>query len=68
MGAKLGSSASCPWAWQGPVVLRRQQLELGPGEVLQLPPQPAVERQDLAFLPGQQNMYFAYRDVYFSGL
>lgn len=52
----------------GPVMLWRQQLELRPSEVLQLPPQPAVEQQDLAFLPGQQNIYFTYRDVYFSGL
>lgn len=48
--------------------LRKQQLELGHSEVLRLPPQPAVELQDLAFLPGQQNIYFTYRDVYFYGL
>lgn len=55
-----------------PVVLWKQQLELelelGHREVLQLPPQPAVEWQDLAFLPRQQSIYFTYRDVYFSGL
>lgn len=60
-----------PWGLTGqvsPLVLRKQHLELGHSKVLQLPPQPAVEWQDLAFLPGQQNIYFAYRDIYFSGL
>ena len=56
-------------AGQGcPVVLWKQQLGLGHREVLQLRPQPAVEWQDLAFLPRQQSIYFTYRDVYFSGL
>lgn len=55
--------------WQvSPIALRKQQLELGHSEELQLPPQPAVGLQDLAFLPGQQNIYFTYRDFYFSGL
>lgn len=44
-----------------PIVLRRQHLELGHSQVLQLPPQPAVEQQDLALLPGQRNIYFTYQ-------
>lgn len=41
-------------AGQGsPIVLWKQQLELGHSEVLRLPPQPAVEWQDLAFPPRQ---------------
>jgi hypothetical protein len=39
---------------------------LGHSEVLWLPPQPAVEWQDLALLPGQ-NIYFTYqRRLFFS--
>lgn len=37
-----------------PIVLWKQQLELGRSEVLQLPPQPAVEWQDLAFCLGSR--------------
>lgn len=51
-----------------PLVLWKQQLALGRSEVLRLHPQPAVEWQDLAFLPQQQSIYFTYRDIYFSGL
>lgn len=50
------------WHWAiSPIMLRKQQLELGYSGVLWLPPQPAVEQQDLAFLPGQQNIYFTYQ-------
>lgn len=55
---------SHPRAWQwavSPIMLRKQQLELGHSRVLWLPPQLAVEQQDLALLPGQQNIYFTYQ-------
>lgn len=48
-----------------PIVLRRQQLELGYSKVLWLPPQLAVELQDLALLRGQQNIYFTYQRCLF---
>lgn len=67
MGPRLDSLHCAPGPLS-PIVLWKQQLELGHSEVLQLPPQPAVEWQDLAFLPWQQSIYFTYRDVYFSGL
>lgn len=60
-----------PRAWLGVggqvnrIMLREQQLELGHGRVLWLPPQLAVEQQDLALLPGQQNIYFTYQRCLF---
>lgn len=55
MEARPGFPALCPWGLVGqvkPIVLRKQQLELGHSKVLGLPPQLAVDLQDLAFLPG----------------
>lgn len=52
-------SALCSGVWQGQGgsrVLRKQQLELeGPW-----PPQPSEQQQDLAFLPGRQDIHSTY--------
>lgn len=63
--------ASNPGVWLGvgrqvnPIMLRKQQLELGHSRVLWLPPQLAVEQQDLALLPRKQNIYFTYQRCLF---
>lgn len=46
------------------MALRKQQPELGMRGAAAASTA-GCGLQDLAFLPGQQNIYFTYRDVYF---
>lgn len=56
-------------AGQGsPIVLWGQQVERGHSEVLRLPPQPAVEWQDLAFLPSAEYIFYLQRRLFFWAL
>lgn len=53
----------------GPAVLWRQQLELRPSEVLQLPPQPAVEWQDLGLSAwAAEYIFYLQRRLFFWAL
>lgn len=51
-----------PGTWQGQASPERPGSCSWSGDTVgaALPPQPAVEHQDPALLPGQQNIYFTY--------